>query len=339
MSELSIGSPIQNFPYLNGHPEADRVVIVSGDSHPELAVDMAISMGVDLAPVNTKRFPNSELYAQHSANIRGKDVFVVQPHIESNGLTAAEALVQQSQIIMAAKESAAARITAVSPVLYGAKQDRQAAPRENTTIRFTLRTLWQAGADELVTVRPHSLQSLPIFEGPVTPLNMDYKLIEAVMEEVGEDRDKAVILSPDPGSAKTSRQFSKDTGLELIQCDKERDPIDHSKVTYGNIEGVKGRVCVITDDMIDTGGTIVGLAEAVIEAGAAKVIIASTHGYLSENAIPRLAALNIHRLILTEAALGDKLRVIRTGGPQGQALAAMILGESVSELPQGRSYS
>lgn len=263
-----------------------RLKLVTGRAHPELAQQIAEELGIELLPVTAYDFANSEIYIRFDESIRGADVFIVQSHPAPLN----KWLMEQLIMVDAAKRASAKRITAVVPYYPYARQDKKHMGREPISARLVADLFRTAGADRIMSVDLHAAQSQGFFDGPVDHLWAMPTLVEYVKTKV--DPDETVVVSPDAGRIKVAEQWGNRLGgVPLAFVHKTRDVTRPNQATSNRVVGdVKGRTAVIVDDLIDTAGTICGAVRVVLEAGAKDVIIAATHGVLSDPAVERLQA-------------------------------------------------
>ena len=329
----------------------DDLYIVTGTVHPKLAEETVKHMGLELGPVNRKRFANSELYVQYEQSVRGKHVIIIQTfaHDYKRHLSVNDALMETMLLIDAARRSSAREITVVIPYLGYSRQDRKAKGREPISAAVVTRMLEMAGAHRLVTIDMHSSQVQGTFHGPFDHLIAERLILDGLKTEMGDrDPELFAIVSPDTGRAKDAERAADILGVRLRHLQKTRDPRDSSKlIRPKKLQGVEGRICFMTDDMIDTAGTLVTAAETLRKSGATAVIASATHALLSDPAIERLEGGAIDKLIVTDTVpidyakkvLGDKLTVIPVAPMIATALHEIATGGSVSDLFDGRNYS
>jgi ribose-phosphate pyrophosphokinase len=260
-----------------------NLMLFSGRAHPELAREVAEQLGVDLVPTKALDFANGEIYVRYEESVRGADAFVLQSHTAPIN----QWIMEQLIMIDALKRASVKSITVIMPFYGYARQDKKHLGREPISARLVADLLKQAGAHRLMSVDLHTAQIQGFFDGPVDHLFALPLLADYVGGKV--DRDRLTIVSPDAGRVRVADQWSDRLGAPLAIIHKRRDPNVANKVLSAEVVGdVKGRVCVLVDDMIDTGGTICAAADALFEQGAADVIVAATHGVLSGPAADRL---------------------------------------------------
>jgi ribose-phosphate pyrophosphokinase len=274
---------------------AKRMVLLAGRSHPELAAAVAESLGVDLVPTKAYNFANGEIFVRFEESIRGCDAFVLQTHTAPVN----EWIMEQLLMVDALKRASAKRITVVAPFYGYARQDKKHAGREPISARLMADLFAAAGADRIMSVDLHTAQIQGFFNGPVDHLFALPILAAHVGRTV--DRSKITVISPDAGRVRVAERWTDILGSPLAIIHKRRDPDVPNEAKVLEVVGdVKGRICVVVDDMIDTGGTIVKASEALFENGAADVIVTATHGVLSSPAAERLAQSRIKEVVVTD---------------------------------------
>lgn len=271
-----------------------RMVLLSGRAHPDLAEEIAAELGVELVPTSAYDFANGEIYVRFGESVRGCDAFVIQSHCAPIN----HWLMEQLIMVDALKRASAKRITVIAPFYGYARQDKKHRGREPISARLVADLFRTAGAHRLISVDLHTAQIQGFFNGPVDHLWALPLLSEYVRKRV--DRTRLTVVSPDAGRVRLADQWSDRLGAPLAIIHKRRDPSVPNQVRVHELVGqVAGRTCVLIDDMIDTGGTIVQAAEALRENGAADVIVAATHAVLSGPAVDRLKNGSISEVIVT----------------------------------------
>jgi ribose-phosphate pyrophosphokinase len=272
-----------------------RLVLVSGRAHPQLALDIAEELGSELVPTDARTFANGEIYARYDESVRGCDAFVIQSHTEPIN----EWLMEQLIMVDALKRASAKRITVVSPFYPYARQDKKGRGREPISARLIADLYKAAGADRIMSVDLHAAQIQGFFDGPVDHLFAMPVLLEHFRKLL--DPSTLTVVSPDMGRVRVADIWSDKLGAPLAIIHKRRDPLVPNQVSVHDIVGdVDGRVCLIVDDMIDTGGTIVKAAEALKRAGALKVVVAATHAIFSDPAPTILQSDFIDSVVVTD---------------------------------------
>lgn len=276
-------------------PTQKRLVLLSGRSHPELAESVADNLGIDLSPTLAYDFANGEIFIRFRESVRGTDAFVLQSHTTPINKWIMEQLI----MIDALKRASAKRITVIVPFYGYARQDKKHRGREPISARLMADLFKTAGADRLMTVDLHTSQIQGFFDGPVDHLFALPLLADHVSSRVATD--EITVVSPDAGRVRVAERWTDVLGAPLAIIHKRRDPDVPNQVRVFEVVGdVKDRVCVVVDDMIDTGGTIVKAAETLFENGAKDVIVAATHGILSEPARERLQQSRISEVVVTD---------------------------------------
>ena len=271
-----------------------RLVIVSGRAHPQLAEDIATELDSELVPTEARTFANGEIYARYGDSIRGADVFVIQSHTAPIN----EWLMEQLIMIDAAKRASAKRITVVAPFYPYARQDKKGRGREPISARLVADLFKAAGANRIMSIDLHAAQIQGFFDGPV-----DHLFAMPVLLEEFRKLDPATltVVSPDMGRVRVADVWSDKLGVPLAIIHKRRDPLVPNQVSVHEIVGeVEGRVCLLVDDLIDTGRTIAKAAEALKKHGALGVVVAATHAVFSEPAVEILQSDFIDSVVVTD---------------------------------------
>jgi len=305
--------------------------LFSGSAHPQLTRDIADFLGIPVGQARLRRFPDSEVSFQIDENIRGADVFIVQP--TSNPVD--QHLMELLVMIDAFRRSSAARITAVVPYYGYARQDRKDKPRVPISAKLVANLLSAAGTNRVLTMDLHKAQIQGFFDIPVDHLFAAPVIIEYCSRL---DYPNLTVVSPDAGGAERARAYAKRLDGELAIVDKRRTE-DGTAEVMNVIGDVRGRTCILQDDIIDTAGTIVKAAVALKEAGAARVLACAVHGVLSGPAIERIDKSPIDELIVTnsvplrnEGQNCKKIRVLSVARLLGQAIRNIHEETSVSSL-------
>jgi ribose-phosphate pyrophosphokinase len=305
--------------------------VFSGSAHPSLAKEIAEFLGIPIGQARLRRFPDSEVSFQIDENIRGADVFIVQP--TSNPVD--QHLMELLVMIDAFRRSSAARITAVVPYYGYARQDRKDKPRVPISAKLVANLLSAAGTNRVLTMDLHKAQIQGFFDIPVDHLFAAPVIIEYLARL---DSPKLTIVSPDAGGAERARAYAKRLGAELAVVDKRRTE-DGTAEVMNVIGDVEGRTCIVQDDIIDTAGTIQKAATALKAAGAVKVVACAVHGVLSGPAIERVEHSPLDELIVTNTIplRGDgrqckKIVVLSVARLLGQAIRSIHEETSVSSL-------
>jgi len=300
--------------------------VFSGSGNEELAQEIAEKLSVRLGDREVLRFANGECLVKVLETARGEDCFIIQPTCSDSEIM--ELLI----FIDALKRSSAARITAVIPWFGYARQDRQASSREPITAKLVARLLETAGADRVIALDLHSGQIQGFFDIPVDNLTaIQFLEKEISKKELGE----FVIVAPDAGAAKACTKIARRLGKELAIINKIR-PRENVCETINIIGEVKGKNCVMFDDMIDTGGSLINAACALKKAGALKVLACATHGIFSGNALENFEKSEIEEVIVTNSrpqkSAGGKIKVLSISKILSEAILRNHENRSVSEL-------
>ncbi|MDD2817783.1 MAG: ribose-phosphate diphosphokinase [Candidatus Nanopelagicales bacterium] len=321
---------------LQEFPNRKRMVLLAGRSHPELAQEVAEQLGIPLSRTLAYDFANGEIFVRFQESVRGADVFVLQSHTTPINKWIMEHLI----MVDALKRASAKRITVIMPFYGYARQDKKHRGREPISARLIADLFKTAGADRLMTVDLHTSQIQGFFDGPVDHLFSLPLLAKYVGNHI--DRDRITVVSPDAGRVRVAERWTDELGAPLAIIHKRRDPDVPNQVKVFEVVGdVKGRVCVVVDDMIDTGGTIVKAAETLFENGATEVIVAATHAILSDPARERLQNSNITEVVVTdtlpipEDRKFPKLKVLSIAPILAQAINEVFTDGSVTSLFEG----
>jgi ribose-phosphate pyrophosphokinase len=307
--------------------------LFTGSAHPALAREIAEQLDVPLGGSRLHRFPDSEVSFQIDENIRGTDVFIVQPTSSPVDMH----LVELCVMIDAFRRSSASRITAVLPYYGYARQDRKDKPRVPISAKLVANLLSAAGTHRVLTMDLHKAQIQGFFDIPVDHLFAAPVIIDYLAKQ---NFGPMTIVSPDAGGAERARAYAKRLDAELAIIDKRRGETGTAEVM--NVIGdVDGRTCIIADDIIDTAGTIQKAAQALKESGATRVLASAVHGVLSGPAMRRIDEAPIDRLIVTNTIpLGDgkattvpeKIVVLSVARLLAQAIRSIHEETSVSKL-------
>src|SRR6185503_8945738 len=308
-----------------------QLKIFSGSAHPVLAKEIAEHLGITVGAARLHRFPDTEVSFQIDENIRGTDVFIVQPTCPPVD----EHLVELCVMMDAFRRSSASRITAVIPYYGYARQDRKDKPRVPISAKLMANLLGAAGTNRVLTMDLHKAQIQGFFDIPVDHLFAAPVIIEYCSRL---NVPNLTIVSPDAGGAERARAYAKRLGAELAIVDKRRNEEGTAEVM--NVIGdVEGRTCILQDDIIDTAGTIQKAAMGLKQAGAERVFACAVHGVLSGPAIARIEDSPIDQLIVTNTIALDvaaqqcrKIMVLSVARLLGQAIRNIHEETSVSSL-------
>ena len=319
-----------------------RMALFSGRTHPALATEVAGHLGIQLGDVNLVEFANGEVRPRFAESVRGSDVFIMQSHFGCDGRSINDSIMEQLIMIDAAQRASAKRITAVCPFYGYARQDRKAEGREPITARLVADLFKAAGAKRMVSIDLHSGQIQGFFDGPVDHLTA----MPVIEQYIRDNANEPVIVSPDAGRIKVAERMQQHLGADLAFVYKRRPKGSANVAQALDVIGeVEGRLCILTDDMIDTGGTIVSAAHLLLDKGATEVWAMATHGVLSGPAIERLANSRIDRVVLTNTLpippdkMIDKIQVLSVGRIIADALSAVFDDTSVSEIFGGENQA
>ncbi|MFC0681048.1 ribose-phosphate diphosphokinase [Lysobacter korlensis] len=272
-----------------------QLVLVSGRAHPKLAEDIAQELNAELVHTDARTFANGEIYARFDESVRGCDAFVIQSHTQPIN----EWLMEQLIMVDAMKRASAKRITVVSPFYPYARQDKKGRGREPISARLVADLYKAAGADRIMSVDLHAAQIQGFFDGPVDHLFAMPVLMEHVRNKL--DLSSLTVVSPDMGRVRVADIWSDKLGVPLAIIHKRRDPLVPNQVSVHEIVGeVEGRVCLLVDDLIDTGRTIRKAADALKANGATGVVVAATHAVFSPPAVELLDTPNIDSVVVTD---------------------------------------
>ncbi len=310
--------------------EAKHICVYSGSAHHQLSQDIASYLEVSLGKVHLTQFPDGEIFAQFEENVRRADVFLIQPTCNRPNDYLMELLI----MIDAAKRASAARITAVLPYFGYARQDRKDKPRVPITAKLVANLLTVAGADRIIAMDLHAQQIQGFFDIPMDHLYARPVLVPYLKSLIGDD---AVVVAPDSGSTKMAMAYCDMLGAGFAVVAKRR--INATTVASSHLVGdVKGKICVITDDLTSTCGTLCAAARILKENGAEKVYCAVSHCLLNESGKRRLLETpEIEQLVTTDAIpqdddLGGKIKVVSVANLLGEAIKRIHDGKSVSSL-------
>ena len=318
------------------------IKVFTGNSNPQLAKDICTELGIPLGNSEVGAFSDGENFASIYETVRGSDVFVVQStcSFEKDGKpgTVNDSLMELLIMIDALKRASAGRITAVIPYFGYARQDRKSKARDPISAKLVANLITAAGADRVLTMDLHAAQIQGFFDIPVDNMLGSSVLIPYIAGKFGVGTEDTVIVSPDLGSVTRARKFTQKLDMPLAIIDKRRPKANVSEVM--NIIGnVKGKKCILVDDLIDTAGTLVHAAEALVErGGATEVYACASHGVLSGPAIERIKESPIKELTildtipLTSEKKLDNINVLSVAPVFTEAIARIYEETSVSTL-------
>lgn len=304
--------------------------IISGTAHPTLTNDIAAALKTEVTNVTVSAFPDGESFVKINENIRGQDVFIVQPTCPPTNHNFMELCV----MVDAARRASAERITAVIPFFGYARQDRKDQPRVPITAKLVANLLTAAGIDRVLTMDLHAAQIQGFFDVPVDHLFAAPVLVRHLRENHASDPAKLTVVSPDVGGVKMARAYADALGAELAIVAKHR--VSATEVEAMNVIGrVEGRDVLLVDDMTETAGTLCAAAEILKEHGAEKIYAGVSHGILGDLARERLNDSLIEAIITTDSvpqAYGNKVETVSVANLLGEAINRISCGESVSSL-------
>ena len=312
------------------------LMLFSGRGHPELAEEVATELGTEVVPTALYDFANGEIFVRFEESVRGCDAFVIQSHTEPVNKWIMEQLI----MVDALKRASAKRITVVTPFYGYARQDKKHRGREPISARLMADLFKTAGADRMMAVDLHTSQIQGFFDGPVDHLFALAPLAHYISGRV--DRSRLTVVAPDAGRVRVAERWTDRLGGPLAIIHKRRDPdVPNEAKVYEVVGEVEGRSCIIVDDMIDTGSTIVKAADALFDTGATEVVVAATHGVFSGPAIDRLKNSRITEVVVTDTLpipaekRFDKLTVLPIAPLIARAIREVFEDGSVTSLFDG----
>ena len=320
------------------HGPSRKLMLFSGRSHPDLAAAIADRLGIELGGVELKTFANGETYCRYDESIRGADVFIVQTGCEPVDRNVMELLI----MINAARLASADRITAVIPWFPYSRQDKKAKPREPISAKLVADILEVAGADRVLTMDLHAGQIQGFFRIPVDHMRA-LPLFAQYFRDKGLSGDGVVSVSPDPGRAKVAGKFAEmlESG-PFAMMNKTRPGHDRA-VTTTVIGEVAGKVAILTDDLISTGGTLITAADALRAAGATEIYACATHGLFPDDALENLVRSELSEIVVTDTVPIDpltkpeKITVVSVSGILADTIRNVFSDESVSAIFAGEN--
>jgi ribose-phosphate pyrophosphokinase len=306
--------------------------LVAGNSNRPLAAAISAYLDIPLAKCQVKRFADMEVFVEIQENVRGEDVFIIQ----STSFPANDHLMELLIITDALRRSSARRITAVIPYFGYARQDRKPGPRTPISAKLVANRVTRAGADRVLTLDLHAGQIQGFFDIPTDNLFSAPVMVRDIKDHL--DGGNRMVVSPDVGGVVRARALAKRIDAQLAIVDKRRERPGESEVM--NIIGdVSGRSCILVDDIVDSGGTLVNAAEALLANGAKEVYAYITHGVLSGGAVSRIANSKLKELVITDSILpteavkvASNIRVVSIAPLIGEAIGRTATESSVSSL-------
>jgi len=308
----------------------DMIRIFSGNSNPQLALNICTSLNVKLGSARVRNFSDGEIMVEIGENVRGRDVYIIQSTCAPTNDNLMEVLIMADAL----KRASAATITAVMPYYGYARQDRKAAPRTPITAKLVADLITTSGIDRVVTIDLHAGQIQGFFNIPVDNLYAAPVILNYLKKRF--DGQPVVMVSPDAGGTERARAFAKRLGCTLAVIDKRRTGPNVAEIMH-LIGDVRDKIAIILDDMVDTAGTLTQAAKALKENGAKAVFACATHGVLSGPAIDRINNSDIEEMVLTDTIpLGSK----REQTTKVQVLSvADLLAEAIKRIHEDESVS
>jgi ribose-phosphate pyrophosphokinase len=314
-----------------------RLMVVSGRSHRDLAEKIAGKLGCELGHLELETFADGETYVRFAESVRGADMFIVQ----TGSRPVDQNLVELLIMVNAAKLASAKRITAVMPWFFYARQDKKSRPREPITAKLVADMLQVAGVDRVLTMDLHAGQVQGFFNIPVDHMTAVPMFAQHIRDLLGPDVER-VAVAPDTGRAKLAGKFAEMIGGDLVVLNKERPSHNEARVT-AVIGEVEGKVAVMTDDIIDTAGTLCAGAEALKEAGASRVIACGTHALFNGPALERIENSVLDSVIVTDTvpvdpiSKPDKVEILSISGILAETIQNVFADDSVSAIFAGEN--
>ena len=308
------------------------IKLVAGNSNKALAEAIAASLNLPLTKGVVKRFADMEVFVEIQENVRGEDVYVLQ----STSFPANDNLMEMLIVVDALKRSSARRITAVMPYFGYARQDRRPGPRTPITAKLVANLIERAGVDRVLTLDLHAGQIQGFFDIPTDNLFAAPTFARDIQERF--ETSKLVVISPDVGGVVRARALAKRIDVPIAICDKRREKPGSAEVmnVIGDVAGMR---CILIDDIVDSGGTLVSAANALLENGATEVIAYITHGVLSGGAVSKITNSRLKELVLTDSIApteavkaAKNVRVLSIAPLMAEAITRTASNESVSSL-------
>ena len=319
-------------------PSQKKMMLFGGRAYPELATEVADCLEIKPAPATLYDFANGEIMVRFLESVRGCDAFVLQSHTAPIN----QWIMEQLIMVDALKRASAKRITVVMPFLGYARQDKKSRGREPISARLMADLFVVAGSDRLMAVGLHTAQIQGFFDGPVDHLFALSILASYIEKKL--DVSRVTVVAPDAGRVRVCERWTDRLGCPLAIIHKRRDPDVANQVRMFEVVGqVKGRTCILVDDMIDTGATIAKASEALFEQGASQVIATATHGVLSGAAVDVLKNSRISEIIITntlpvpQEKRFDKLTVLSIAPLLARAISEVFSDGSVTSLFDGQT--
>lgn len=303
----------------------------SGRSNLQLAQRIADANGFDVSRIKFTDFANKEMKVKINESVRGDDVYILQT---TSPQQPCKDMMELFMIAHTAKKASARRITAVMPYIYGSRQDRKTQSREPITIQMMGELLFSVGVKRIITISLHNQASVaafgPILVDNITSSGVFYNRLKPIF-----DNEEMIVMSPDAGGVPRAKAYANRFGVDLGFCYKARPKDNQSRILSFNGD-VKDKSVLIVDDMVDTGGSLCGIAYAAKERGAKNIYVAATHGILSKNAIDNITESPISKVFITDSIshgeLPEKFEVLSLGELLCKTIKAVNADESVGEL-------
>jgi len=308
------------------------IKLVAGNSNPALAAGIAAELGLPLTKAVVRRFADMEIFVEIQENVRGSDVFIIQ----STSYPANDLLMELLIITDALRRASARRITAVVPYFGYARQDRKSASRTPISAKLVANLITHAGVDRVMTLDLHALQIQGFFDIPADNLYASPLMVRDIKERF--DLSNVMVVSPDVGGVARARGLAKRINTPLAIVDKRRERPGESEVM--NVIGeVSGHTCILVDDIVDSGGTLVNAADALLKHGAKDVYAYITHGVLSGGAAARITSSRLKELVITDSIMATEavrnapnIRMLPIAPLIAEAIGRTAAEESVSSL-------
>jgi ribose-phosphate pyrophosphokinase len=320
-----------------------RMMIAAGRASQDLGAKIAARLGLALTDPGLKTFSDGEVYCRYGESIRGADIFIVQSICANPrmGMTVNDALMELAVMVEAAQGASAHRVIAVTPLYGYSRQDKKSSPREPITARLVAKMLEVAGIDRLLTMDLHAGQVQGFFSKPVDHMTAMPILTQFVKDSLMDEASNLVIVAPDAGRVKMGRKFAQKIGAPWAVLEKERPAQQVAEI--GRVIGdVRGKVAVIVDDIISTGGTLAAAAQTVIDEGAARVYAVATHGLFSGSAFRTLGDSPLSGIVVTDTVPArdgapESLRVLTCADMLTDSIRRIFTDDSVSEIFAGEN--
>ena len=312
------------------------MAIFAGSVNPGLAQGIVAELGMELGNVKLEKFANGEIYARYVESVRGADVFLVQSVCSGSGYDVNDALMELLIMADAAKRASARSICAVISHYGYARQERKAAPREPITARLVADLISSSGVDNVIAIDLHQDAIQGFFDMPVNHMTAMGLFVDYYKNK-GFDPEKVCVVSPDVGRAKAAKKFQTLLDSDIAIMHKDRPRHNQSEIT-ALIGDVTGKICIINDDMIDTGGTLCAAADTLLARGAEKVYVCATHGLFSGPAYDRIENSHIEEVVVTDAVpvpeerQNGKIKVLSIAPLVAKTIQCVYTNGSVAKL-------